>query len=185
MTAMTCPEAEPLLPLVADGAVDPSTDPDLFAHLAACPSCQRIVADHDLIALALRRSAPPAPPRARIITFPRLAAAALVLIAIGVAAIALAAPATAPAAHGLAVHPAEHAPAPAPVAVAPAAPARAPVAAAIPEAAAPTVLRLARTDGSTVFLIRRGDAWVAIDPTQMDGSSTRGQSSANEVPVRW
>ncbi|MBN8526572.1 MAG: zf-HC2 domain-containing protein [Planctomycetes bacterium] len=49
--AMSCAEAEPLLPLVADGALDPDSDPALFAHLAACPACQRVVALLDLVGL--------------------------------------------------------------------------------------------------------------------------------------
>ena len=50
---MDCQEVEDLLPLVVDGVIDEETDPDLFAHLATCPSCQASLAAYDLIDLAL------------------------------------------------------------------------------------------------------------------------------------
>ena len=55
---LSCDEAEALLPLVADGVLDAETDPALFAHLARCPDCQRSLATHDLIELALASAAP-------------------------------------------------------------------------------------------------------------------------------
>jgi hypothetical protein len=51
--ALTCSEVEPLLPLVADGALEPASDPRLFAHLAQCAECQEHLARHDLITLAV------------------------------------------------------------------------------------------------------------------------------------
>jgi hypothetical protein len=93
---MTCEEAEPLLPLAADGVLDLSDDPALFSHLARCPSCQDQLARHDLVDLALRRGFDARPVR-RIIALPvwlrrrptftraALAAAAAVVAVIGAA----------------------------------------------------------------------------------------------------
>jgi anti-sigma factor RsiW len=55
---MTCEEAEVLLPLVADGALDTTADPALFAHLARCEQCQEALMRHDVVSLALTRSRP-------------------------------------------------------------------------------------------------------------------------------
>jgi hypothetical protein len=52
---MDCVEAEALLPLVADGALDADSDPALFAHLGRCAACQESLARHDLVELALAR----------------------------------------------------------------------------------------------------------------------------------
>lgn len=175
--AMTCAEAEPLLPLVADGAVDPSSDPDLFAHLAACPACQRAVAEHDLITLALERGAIRGQPRrARLITLPRLAAAAVLAIALGATAWSLRTPP-----HGLMQTPVAELP---PVVQPTTAIAAKPPAPAV-AAEAPTVLRVQRTDGSTLFLVRRGEAWVPVDPGQFDGSDSHTPANGGDVPVRW
>ncbi|MFM2089538.1 MAG: hypothetical protein RLZZ127_27 [Planctomycetota bacterium] len=79
---MTCAEAEPLLPLVADGVLDPDGDPALFTHLSRCQTCQESLARHDLVTLALER----APRRAgRTIRFPWpvAAAAAAAVLALG------------------------------------------------------------------------------------------------------
>ena len=174
--SMTCAEAEPLLPLVADGAVDPSSDPDLFAHLASCPACQRAVAAHDLITLALERGAVRRP-RARIITLPRLAAAATLVLALGATAWAVQSrngdplPAASPVV--------THQPAARP------SPATPPATPASTVAEAPAVLRVQRTDGSTLFLVRRGDTWMPVDPGQFDGSDTRSPAGGEDVPVRW
>ena len=56
---LTCDEAEALLPLVADAQLDPDSDPTLFEHLARCDDCQRSLARHDLVTLALSDSARP------------------------------------------------------------------------------------------------------------------------------
>lgn len=53
---LTCEEAIPLLPLVADGALDETADPALFAHLSRCCDCQENLAQHDLVNLALEAS---------------------------------------------------------------------------------------------------------------------------------
>ena len=60
MTAgkLSCEEAEALLPLVADSALDADSDPALFAHLARCVICQESLACHDLVALSLTRNVP-------------------------------------------------------------------------------------------------------------------------------
>lgn len=53
---LTCEEAAALLPLVADGALDETADPALFNHLSRCCDCQEILAQHDLVNLALEAS---------------------------------------------------------------------------------------------------------------------------------
>jgi anti-sigma factor RsiW len=85
----TCQESEALLPLVADGVLTPAEDPHLFAHLASCEKCQKSLAMHDVVELALRQK-----PRkkARILPFlraawPYAAAAGLLLVAGGVSAL--------------------------------------------------------------------------------------------------
>lgn len=50
---LTCEEADALLPLVADGALDAETDPALFAHLGRCCDCQEALMRHDLVTVAL------------------------------------------------------------------------------------------------------------------------------------
>jgi hypothetical protein len=88
--ALTCDEVRPMLPQVAEGALDQAADPALFDHLARCHSCQDVLIQHDLIAVALERSRPlVAPPlrlqsARRIIRLPwPLAAAALLAVATG------------------------------------------------------------------------------------------------------
>lgn len=157
--SLTCAEAEPLLPLVADGAVDPDSDPELFAHLAACPACQRVVADHDLISLALARPSP-APQRRRwnvIRLWPLAAAACLAL-----AATAWWAASRTP----------DAAPAPLVTDAIPVVPA--PAGAATTRtgtAAAPMVVRVPRADGSTLYLVQRDGAWIEVDPAAFDGQA--------------
>jgi hypothetical protein len=177
LESMTCAEAEPLLPLVADGALEPNSDPSLFAHLAACPACQRLVAQHDLIDLAIRQAGPVEVQRASIIYFWPYAAAACLAIAAGVW-----------------LHTAnQSAPSPAaPLAIAPiqAPPSQAPAAATIitsDPAAAPTpdVIALRRPDGSAVYLIHQGDAWVAVDPAAMDGPTQPSHAGGSDVQVRY
>ncbi len=87
---LTCAEAEPLLPLVADGALDATTEPSLFAHLARCADCQDALASHDLVSLAIGRGVPAAiaPARLSVIQYrlpwpAAVAAAAAVVAAIG------------------------------------------------------------------------------------------------------
>jgi hypothetical protein len=167
---MTCTEAEPLLPLVADGAVDPDSDPALFAHLASCSDCQRAVASHDLIALAIARK--PAPPRRASILrlWPYAAAAGLALAA------------------GAWLLPGRAESAPSRIA---AAPAIAPPAAAVqPAPAAPVaardVIAVPQGDGSTLYLVRQGEAWIAVDPANLDGPAQPAHSAnGSGVQVRY
>jgi hypothetical protein len=170
--SMTCAEAEPLLPLVADGAVDPDSDPALFSHLAACPACQRVVASHDLIALAIARA--PAPrrraPIVRLLPWTAAAAAGLLL------------------ALGLAATSASSSSAPPPVAFAPPAPAATitPSPAIAPAPALPEVIAVPRSDGTTIYLVRRGEAWVRLDTQELDGPTQPGPGgSGSGVQVRY
>lgn len=85
----TCQESEALLPLVADGVLTPAEDPHLFAHLASCEKCQKSLAMHDAVELALRQKPHK---KARILPFlraawPYAAAAGLLLVAGGVSAL--------------------------------------------------------------------------------------------------
>lgn len=83
--AFTCADSEPLLPLVTDGALDAATEPALFAHLAGCARCQGILAQHDLIEVALERDARERPRRrATILRLWPAAAAAAVVVGLGV-----------------------------------------------------------------------------------------------------
>ncbi len=80
-----CPEVEALLPLVADGVIDADQDPELFAHLASCPSCQEALYRHDMVSLSLA-AALPAPvnrPAAGLRWRLVAAAAALILLGLG------------------------------------------------------------------------------------------------------
>jgi hypothetical protein len=83
---MDCAEAEALLPLVADGALDAEGDPALFAHLARCAACQDSLARHDLVELALARDGVgAAAPRARRYRLPlpwAIASAACLMLAV-------------------------------------------------------------------------------------------------------
>jgi hypothetical protein len=87
--AMDCAEAEALLPLVADGAIDHDADPALFAHLGHCAACQESLARHDLVALALARdgvgSAPARVVRYRLPLPWAVASAACLALALGLA----------------------------------------------------------------------------------------------------
>ena len=53
---LTCEEVEELLPLIADGVLEPDDDPAVFNHLARCPDCQQSLATYDLIDLAMSQS---------------------------------------------------------------------------------------------------------------------------------
>jgi hypothetical protein len=85
-----CDEVEPLLPLVADGAIDAVADPVVFEHLARCQDCQDSLARHDLVGLSLERgrSGVPTAPSARRswqyrLPMPVAAAAGLACAALG------------------------------------------------------------------------------------------------------
>ncbi|HAT10263.1 MAG TPA: hypothetical protein DCS97_06660 [Planctomycetes bacterium] len=163
--AMTCAEAEPLLPLVADGALDPDSDPQLFAHLATCADCQRIVATHDLIGLALRAPAPPARRPSVILRFwPALpvAAAAALAFALWPTTPVVVAPQTPTIVHAPAVAP--------PVVVTPVAP--------------PRVIALAQADGTQIYLVQSGEHWTVVNPADLDSGAQKPQT-ANGVQVRY
>ena len=171
MDAMTCAEAEPLLPLVADGAVDPDSDPGLFAHLAGCPDCQRAVASHDLIALAIART-PAAPRRASVLRlWPYAAAAGLALAA------------------GAWLLPSHADSAPSHLAITPAAAVPPAVTAVQPTPVAPVaardVIAVPQGDGSTLYLVRQGEGWVAVDPANLDGPAQPAHSGGSGVQVRY
>jgi hypothetical protein len=163
--AMTCAEAEPLLPLVADGAVDPDSDPALFAHLAGCPACQEAVARHDLIALAIARGAGQAAPRIRrpvLRWWLPAAAAALVAAAAGWWLVRPETPA--------AITPV--------AAITPAAPETAATG-----PATPTVLRIQQPDGSQVFLIREHGRWMVVGHGTVDGPADASHPVLGAQPV--
>ncbi len=85
--SLLCDEVEALLPLIADGVIDDSSDPDVFAHLAICERCQRSLALHDLVQVSLvpAASALRVAPRVAPRPFWRhlVPAAALLAVAIG------------------------------------------------------------------------------------------------------
>jgi hypothetical protein len=64
--ATTCADVEPLLPIIADGGLDPSTDVEIFAHLARCQDCQDALARHDLVTLAIANGAEAPPQSSRL-----------------------------------------------------------------------------------------------------------------------
>lgn len=82
-----CEEVEALLPLVAEGAITPEDDAELFAHLAECPDCQADLALHDLTTLALSHGREPQPvagdEAAEVIRLPWTAVAGGLLVAAG------------------------------------------------------------------------------------------------------
>jgi hypothetical protein len=69
--ATTCADIEPMLPIIADGGLDPSTDIEIFAHLARCQDCQAALARHDLVTLAIANGAeaPPQTTRLELVHF--------------------------------------------------------------------------------------------------------------------
>lgn len=90
---MNCMDAGPRLGALADGNLDDGT---LRSHVESCAACRRVVDDVRSMRAALRRvTLPPAPEgllRPRVILWPRWAAAAAVLVAIGALAVLLPAP---------------------------------------------------------------------------------------------
>jgi hypothetical protein len=162
LAELACDEAEALLPLVADGAVDADGDPALFAHLARCPRCQDNLARHDLITLAIADGhARPVPRRLRLPP-PSLIAAALVLAGLA----------------GWLAFAATRSPA----AAAPAA-ARIPPAT-VPAPVGPRVYRLPGGDPARPLYVLVDEAGsVVIDPTAGDARPARDRSDA--VPVKF
>ena len=158
---LTCAEAEPLLPLVADGALSPADDPALFEHLAACPRCQESLAHHDLISLALAQPRPAAP-KPRVIrhrwwlALPVAAAAGLVL--------------------NLLLAPSGTAPSQPPMAaISPPAPAQTePIIIERDVAAVPGGM-----PGKRLILVRRGDQVVLVDPAASEESPRQDATPAS------
>lgn len=66
----SCEDVEPLLPLIADGAIGVEQEPAAFAHLADCAHCQEQLARHDLVTLALAPAAAPVRRRAAVLRLP-------------------------------------------------------------------------------------------------------------------
>lgn len=157
---LTCDEAEALLPLVADGAIDAAADPVLFQHLAGCARCQESLTQHDLVSFALTQPAPPylvlKPAAPRRLGWP-LAAAALLAVGLGLAIVAGAQPAPAEAA-GATVANLRPATAPQPTPNQPTA------------AAEPIDVEVVTVPGSTArhphYLVRRGDQVLLVDPAE-------------------
>lgn len=84
---MSCDEVQALLPLVSDGSLDQVGDPALFEHLAHCHECQDVLVRHDLIGVVLEHSRPAEARSSRHLVFRLplpLAAAATILVGIGV-----------------------------------------------------------------------------------------------------
>jgi Putative zinc-finger len=172
---LTCDEAEALLPLVADGVLDATTDPVLFQHLAHCTRCQESLTQHDLVTFALTRPAPPmlvlkpAVPRRRGWS---LAAAALFAVGLGLAIEAGAHPSAA----GI--------PAPTNPAVAsipPAVPTQA-TAQPLPDAAQPIDVEVVTVPGSTArhphYLVRHGDQVMLVDPAEREDQTPPPEAQA-------
>lgn len=66
----SCEDVEPLLPLIADGAIGVEQEPAAFAHLADCAHCQEQLARHDLVTLALAPAGAPARRRTAVLRLP-------------------------------------------------------------------------------------------------------------------
>ena len=76
---LTCVDVEAMLPMIADAAIGPEDDPGVFAHLAGCPDCQRSLARHDLLGMALGQQPRPIPRARRWWPIPLATAATLVI----------------------------------------------------------------------------------------------------------
>lgn len=50
---ISCQDVEELLPLIAEGLIDPDSDAEVFEHLADCEACQEQLHQHDELTLAL------------------------------------------------------------------------------------------------------------------------------------
>ena len=158
MKPIACEDVEPLLPLIADGALDQAAEPAAFAHLADCEHCQAQLALHDLVGIALAGTAAttPARPRPRTLRLPlpwALAAAASIA-AVLAAAWAVHADRRAGAADQALARAGERTPSDTEVLAIP-----------------------GPQPGSVVYVIRRGDQVVVVDPRQETARD------GTEVPV--
>lgn len=172
--SMSCAEVEPLLPLVADGSVDPDSDPGLFSHLASCASCQQRVAEYDLVTIALERGAghtPAAPTNNNVLRL-WLPVAAAACLAIASAVVWYPS-------HAAVDRPITNTPIATPIKphVAPATP--------VVITTTPEVLRMTRADGSRYYLVHRDGTWQPIDPETVDGSAINRHSSSEGTPVKY
>lgn len=155
---ITCAEAEPLLPLVADGALDAEADPGLFAHLAGCPDCQEALARHDLITLAIGQGAAAPAPRltVRHYRLPRFvvwASAAALVVGLGGLALAIRGGSSG-----------------------------------TPTVAQREIIRVsdpADPASAPYFLIRDGDRWERVDPKRLDGDADTGAAAREATPVGY
>lgn len=157
MKPLACEDVEPLLPLIADGALDQAAEPAAFTHLADCEHCQEQLALHDLVGIALTgATAAPARPRPRTLRLPlpwALATAASIA-AVLAAVWAVHADRRAGAADQALAHASERAPSDTEVLTVP-----------------------GPQPGSVLYVIRRGDQVVVVDPHQEQARD------GTEVPV--
>jgi hypothetical protein len=165
MQSLSCAEVEAMLPLVADGALDAESDPQLFEHLAGCPRCQESLLADDLITLGLSTRRP-SPPHRRTMGVYRLplplAAAAGLLVTVGLGALAWW------------CWPSRT------TSVAPA-----PVASTAPAAQDEIlqVLWVGPGNRQPVYLVRRNGRTIVVDPCQLDGAATGTASGVDATTV--
>ncbi|HEX3132588.1 MAG TPA: hypothetical protein VHX44_03275 [Planctomycetota bacterium] len=145
---LTCEEAEALLPLVADGALDADADPALFAHLARCCDCQDALMRHDVVTVALEATRTEVP-----VTVVRRAPIRHVFLP-WPAALAASLAAAAGLWMWLATLQAAHTTAQAPTT---------------------QVVQVLGTDGQPVYVVVQGDQVTVIDPRAIDGKGTGAQ----------
>jgi hypothetical protein len=65
--SISCADVEPLLPLIADGSLQPNEEVAVFEHLYSCDCCQDALARHDAVSFALGGSAEQASTSLRIV----------------------------------------------------------------------------------------------------------------------
>lgn len=154
-----CAEVEAMLPLVADGALGPDDEPSVFAHLSRCDACQRSLARHDLIELAVAggrcRETPSAFLRWRRLSWPLASGLAAALVAIIVGTLL-----TPPPVQG------------SPTVLKP----------------GREVFRLERRGGPPLYVIREGDRELVIDPSEQPAADPRADApsgDAQQVLYRW
>lgn len=158
--SFTCADAEPLLPLVTDGALDERSEPGLFAHLAGCAHCQHLLAQHDLIAVTMERASRERPLRRRPLLRlwhlgAGLATAAGLALAIGLTWPDRLAP---PVTNATAVTSSSE--------------------------AAPRIRAVTRPDGRTVYLVFRDGSAFLVDPLEAD-TGRQEVPSDGQIPVGW
>jgi len=151
---LTCEEADALLSLVADGAIDAEADPALFAHLARCCDCQDELMRHDLVTVALQTTSARVPTTAarrapiRHVFLPWHSALAASLVAAAGLWMWLA---SLQAGHSA------------------------------PSAPAMQVVQVLGTDGQPVYVVVQGEQVTVIDPRAIDGKGTNAQPQVQPV----